>query len=115
MLVQPPIYPPLLQAPENNGRRLVEAPLVLQDDRYQIDFDAFEAAIIENDVKLFLFCNPQNPSGRVWRREELQRLADICLKHGVTVVSDEIHADMTFPPLQHTPMRRCRKRWRKTR
>jgi cystathionine beta-lyase len=82
----------------------VEAPLVLQDNRYQIDFDAFEAAITENDVKLFLFCNPQNPSGRVWRREELQRLADICLKHGVTVVSDEIHADMTFPPLQHIPM-----------
>lgn len=104
VLVQPPIYPPFLQAPENNGRRLVEAPLVLQENRYQIDFEAFEAAITENDVKLFLFCNPQNPSGRVWRREELQRLADICLKHGVTVVSDEIHADMTFPPLQHTPM-----------
>ncbi|AZR81803.1 PatB family C-S lyase [Thiomicrospira sp. S5] len=104
VLVQPPIYPPFLHAPENNGRRLVEAPLVLQDNRYQIDFDAFEAAITENEVKLFLFCNPQNPSGRVWRREELQRLADICLKHGVTVVSDEIHADMTFSPLQHIPM-----------
>jgi len=63
VLVQPPIYPPFLHAPENNGRRLVEAPLVLQDNRYQIDFEAFETAITENDVKLFLFCNPQNPSG----------------------------------------------------
>jgi len=104
VLVQPPVYPPFLSAPALNDRKLVEAPLSLENGRYQIDFEAFEQAITENKVKAFLFCNPQNPSGRVWRRDELQQIVDICYKHGVTIVADEIHADLVYPPLQHTPI-----------
>lgn len=104
VLVQPPIYPPFLQAPEINQRNLVEAPLTLVNNRYEIDFNAFEKQIVDNSVKLFLFCNPQNPSGRVWLRSELEQLAQICLKHGVTIVSDEIHSDMVFQPHKHIPI-----------
>lgn len=104
VLVQPPVYPPFLSAPPLNGRKVVEAPLVLIDNRYQIDFAAFERAIVDHAVKLFLFCNPQNPSGRVWQRHELQRLADICLRHKVIMVSDEIHSDLVYPGHQHTPL-----------
>ena len=104
VLVQPPIYPPFLSAPEANQRKLVEAPVELIKGSYQINFDAFEKLIIEHDVKLFLFCNPQNPSGRVWQREELFKLADICLKHQVTIVSDEIHSDLVYEPYQHIPI-----------
>jgi cystathionine beta-lyase len=108
VLVQPPIYPPFLQAPTQNNRRLVEAPLVLDRTqstlRYEIDFIAFEQAIINHQVKLFLFCNPQNPSGRVWLKTELKQLAELCLKHGVTIVSDEIHSDLIYPGHQHLPI-----------
>lgn len=104
VLVQPPVYPPFLQAPQVNDRQVVEAPLVLDHNRYQIDFDALEQAIVQHNVKLFLFCHPQNPSGRVWQLEELEKLASICLKHDVIIISDEIHADMTFPPLRHIPL-----------
>ena len=103
VLVQPPIYPPFLKAPQINNRQLVEAPLDLIDGRYQIDFDAFEKAIVDNSVKLFLLCNPQNPSGRVWLKTELKRLAQICLNHKVTIISDEIHSDMVYQPHKHTP------------
>ena len=104
VLVQPPIYPPFLKAPEINDRRLIEAPLELVDGRYQIDFESFEKAIVDNSVKLFLFCNPQNPSGRVWLKDEIEQLANICLKHQVTIVSDEIHSDMVYAPHKHIPM-----------
>jgi len=104
VLVQPPIYPPFLNAPLLNDRKTIESPLQLIDNRYEIDFETFEKAIVDNSVKLFLFCNPQNPSGRVWRKPELEKLADICLKHHVTIVSDEIHSDMVFQPNQHIPI-----------
>lgn len=104
ILVQPPIYPPFLSAPESNKRQLINAPLTLVNGRYQIDFDTLEQRIIDNQVKLFLFCNPQNPSGRVWLKTELMRIANICLKHQVIIVSDEIHSDLVFTPHQHTPI-----------
>ncbi|MDX1351672.1 MAG: PatB family C-S lyase [Thiomicrorhabdus sp.] len=104
ILVQPPIYPPFLKAPKINNRKLVEAPLCLVDERYQIDFEAFEKLVVDNSVKLFLLCNPQNPSGRVWSKDELLKLAEICLKHQVIIVSDEIHSDIVYPPYKHTPM-----------
>lgn len=104
ILVQPPVYPPFLTASAIENRQCVEAPLVLKNNRYEIDFDAFEQKIIDHQVKLFLFCNPQNPSGRVWLKSELEKLAAICLEHEVVVVSDEIHADMTYPEHQHIPM-----------
>lgn len=108
VLVQPPVYPPFLSAPTDNGRRLITAPLVLErtDDlfRYKIDFVAFEALVIQHSVKLFLLCNPHNPSGRVWCRQELLALATICLRHGVTIVSDEIHSDLVYPGHRHLPI-----------
>lgn len=103
ILIQPPIYPPFFDAPINNQRNLVEAPLVLENNRYQIDFEAFENKIIQHQVKLFLLCNPQNPSGRVWTKTELTKLVEICAKHQVIIVSDEIHSDLVFAPNKHTP------------
>lgn len=97
VLIQPPIYPPFKNVITDNGRKVVCNPLVLGDDgRYRIDFEAFETSIIKENVKLFLLCNPHNPVGRVWSREELERLGDICCRHQVIVVSDEIHADFVF-------------------
>lgn len=104
VLVQTPVYPPFLQAPVQNGRRLVDAPLLLKAGHYEIDFDAFEKTVEEQRVKLFLFCHPQNPSGRVWKRWELKRLADICLRYGVIIVSDEIHSDLVYAGNRHIPM-----------
>ena len=104
VLIQPPIYPPFYQAAALNERQWVEAPLVLQQDQYQIDFDALERQIIAQGVRLFLFCNPHNPAGRVWTRDELEQLAAICLKHQVIMVSDEIHSDLVYAPHRHTPL-----------
>ena len=104
VLVQLPIYPPFIKAPKLHDRTLVEAPLQLVDNRYEIDFEAFEKAIVDNSVKLFLLCNPQNPSGRVWQESELHTLAEICLRHNVIIVSDEIHSDMVYAPHKHVPI-----------
>lgn len=104
VLVLPPIYPPFLSAAKQHQRNLVESPLQLHNNRYEIDFVAFEKAIILNNVKLFLFCHPQNPSGRVWLKEELIQLANICIKHQVIIVSDEIHSDLVTPNKTHIPL-----------
>ena len=97
VLIQPPVYYPFKEVVEDNNRRLVNNTLVLQDDgTYVIDYEDFENKIVSENVKLFILCNPHNPVGRVWTKEELERLGDICLKHGVFVVSDEIHADFVF-------------------
>lgn len=102
VLIQTPVYYPFKGVIESNNRRVVRAPLIYEDGRYSIDFDAFEAAIVDNKVRLFLFCSPHNPVGRVWTKDELERLGAICLKHRVVVVSDEIHADFVYPEHQHT-------------
>lgn len=97
VLIQQPVYYPFTEVIEDNGRVVVSNDLVLGDDnRYHIDFDDLERKITENDIKLFLLCNPHNPSRRVFTREELTAIGDICLKHGVLVVSDEIHNDFVF-------------------
>lgn len=97
VLIQPPVYYPFKEVVEDNHRRPVNNTLVLGGDgTYTIDYEDFEKKIIEENVKLFILCNPHNPVGRVWTKEELERLGDICLKHGVFVVSDEIHADFVF-------------------
>ncbi|MFN8594675.1 MAG: PatB family C-S lyase [Anaerolineae bacterium] len=104
MLVQPPVYPPMLMAAESTQRRRVDAPLVLQPDgSYGIDWDNFESAITA-DTRMFLFCNPHNPIGRVYNREELSKLAEICLKHDLSIVSDEIHSDLIYRGQQHVPI-----------
>lgn len=102
VLIQRPVYYPFSEAILDNERTLVNNPLKLQDGRYVINFEDFEAKIRDNQVKLFILSNPHNPVGRVWSQEELARLGDICLKYGVLIVSDEIHADFTFPGNCHT-------------
>lgn len=102
VLIQQPVYYAFSGVVKNNGRKVVNAPLVYDDGRYSIDFSAFEQAIVENDVKLFLLCNPHNPVGRVWSRDELEALTGICLAHDVIVVSDEIHMDFARPGYSHT-------------
>ena len=97
VLIQLPVYYPFAEVIEDNGRRVVSNTLYRgEDNRYHIDFEDFEQKIIQNKVKLFLLCNPHNPVGRVWTREELIRLGDICVKHDVIVASDEIHEDFVF-------------------
>lgn len=102
VLIQQPVYYPFTEVIADNGRVPVNSPLKLLNGHYEIDFDDFEKKITAHCVKLFLLCSPHNPVGRVWREWELQRLGDICLKHGVVVVSDEIHCDFTNPGYRHT-------------
>lgn len=97
VLIQLPVYYPFAEVIEDNGRRVVSSDLYRGgDNRYHTDFEDFEQKITDNKVKLFLLCNPHNPVGRVWTREELIRLGDICVKHDVIVASDEIHEDFVF-------------------
>ena len=101
VLIQQPVYYPFSEAITDNERLLVNNPLVYKDGKYSIDFEDFEAKIVEHKVKLFILCSPHNPVGRVWTKEELIQLGDICLKHGVLVVSDEIHADFIYDGYKH--------------
>ncbi len=103
VLVQPPVYYPFYHVINNNGRTLVQSPMIYENGRYSIDFEDFEKKIVENDVKLYILCSPHNPVCRVWTQEELQKLGAICNKHGVIVISDEIHCDFAFPEHPHTP------------
>lgn len=102
VIIQPPVYYPFYNVINNNERKLIENPLVYKDGRYEIDFEDFEKKIIQNDVKLFIFCSPHNPVCRVWTKDELQKLGEICRKHNVIVVADEIHCDFTWEGHPHT-------------
>lgn len=101
VIIQEPVYYPFRETVEVNDRHLVVNELVYNNGKYTIDFDLFEQQLIDEDVKLFILCSPHNPVGRVWTKEELIRLGDICLKHNVLVVSDEIHADFTYDGHTH--------------
>jgi len=97
VLLQQPVYYPFSEVITDNGREVVSNDLVLTEEgTYKIDFADFEQKIIANGIKLFLLCSPHNPVGRVWTKEELETIGDICVKHGVTVVSDEIHNDFIW-------------------
>lgn len=101
VIIQQPVYYPFGEMIISNNRKLVNSPLVLKDGHYETDFDDFEKKIVENNVKLFILCSPHNPVGRVWSKEELKKIGDICIKHNVTVFSDEIHADFVYSPNKH--------------
>lgn len=101
VLLQQPVYYPFSETILDNHRKLVNNPLKLENGHYEIDFDDFERKIAENHVKLFLLCSPHNPVGRVWKEWELRKLGEICLRYGVLVVSDEIHADFTYGNNKH--------------
>lgn len=101
VLIQEPVYYPFRETVVDNERHLVVNQLVYEAGGYRMDLADFEAKIVANDVKLFILCSPHNPVGRVWREEELVAVGDICLRHGVLVVADEIHADFTYPGHTH--------------
>ena len=96
VLINTPVYPPFARSVRLNNRRLIENSLVKVNGHFEIDFEQLERDIVENDVKLYVFCSPHNPGGRVWTKEELTKVADLCQKHGVLLISDEIHQDLAI-------------------
>lgn len=102
VLIQPPVYPPFYRVLENNKRIANLNPLIHDGEKYVMDYDSLEKQL--DNTKLIMLCNPHNPVGRVWTREELTRLGEICLKKDVVIISDEIHADFIFKGSKHTPM-----------
>ena len=103
VIVNTPVYYPFLNAVKNNNRKLICSDLKNEVGRYSVDFEDFENKIRENEVKLFILCSPHNPAGRVWKREELKKLFEICKKYHVYVISDEIHQDLVFGENKHIP------------
>lgn len=108
VLIQNPVYYPFTNIIRDNDRRVIDNTLVYEKrvtegkSQYSIDYEDFERKIVQENIKLFILCNPHNPVGRVWTREELQYLGEICLHHHVIVVSDEIHNDFVYPGFEHT-------------
>jgi len=103
VLVQRPVYYPFFNAIETNRAEILSSSLILDRDRYEMDFDDFEKKAADPATTLFILCSPHNPVGRVWTREELTRVGEICLKHRVLVVADEIHADLVYKGITFTP------------
>jgi cysteine-S-conjugate beta-lyase len=103
VIVQPPIYPPFFSAVTETGRKLVENPLKLEQGRYCIDFEHLEQCA-SSGAKLLLLCSPHNPVGRVWQEGELEGILDIARRYQLTILSDEIHADLIYPDYQHIPL-----------
>ena len=103
IILQPPVFFDFFDVIRENHRRVVANPLMLKDGRYEMDFNGLERLAGDPRNRMLYLCNPHNPVGRVWTRDELHRLKDICLRHGVLVVADEIHGDITFPGHPYTP------------
>ena len=105
ILIQTPVYPPFASAVKDNGRELVENPLI-KDEKgyYTIDFEDLEKKLSLDEVKLFILCNPHNPVGRVWKKEELLKMGELCKKYNVRILADEIWRDLIMPGYKHTPM-----------
>jgi len=103
IIIQPPVYYPFFRVIENNGCHIVNNPLKFSGERYFMDFDDLERKLDDPRVKLLILCNPHNPVGREWHKEELSMLGEICIRHNVIIVSDEIHADILFEGVKHIP------------
>jgi cystathionine beta-lyase len=103
VLIQPPVYSHFITDPVVRGQVLRDPPLVEKGDTYEIDFDAFEKAITPR-TKIFVLCNPHNPVAKVFKRDELERLAAICLRHNLLICADEIHCDLLYPGYRHIPI-----------
>lgn len=103
VIVQTPVYNCFFSSIRNNGCEIDASPLIATGDTYEMDFEDLERRAADPRAKVFLLCNPHNPVGRVWTREELERAGEICLRHGVTVISDEIHCELTMPGYRYTP------------
>lgn len=100
VVIQPPVYPPFAQTITANRRVVVDNPLRIADGRYEIDFEDLDRKL--EGARVFVLCNPHNPSGRVFTPEELRRMGELCVRHGVVIVSDEIHSDLLIKPHKHT-------------
>ena len=111
VIVQPPVFFDFYDIIKENDRKIVSNPLVLEDGRYTMDFDQLEILAADPDNKMIYLCNPHNPVGRVWTKAELLQLGDICARHNVLVVSDEIHGDITFSDYAYTPFATLGKRY----
>ena len=103
VLIQTPVYPPFFKSITAHERKVVTNPLIETDHYYTIDFEAFEQSL-QQGVKAFILCSPHNPVGRVWKEEELKKMADLCIKHNVLIISDEIHCDLVYEGHTHTPI-----------
>ncbi len=99
VVINPPVYPPFAAQIKANGRKVVNSPLVVKDGKYRFDFDDLDRKLA--GAKVLLFCSPHNPTGRVFSREELTRVGELCCKHNVYIVSDEIHSDLAHKPHKH--------------
>ncbi|WP_332849206.1 MalY/PatB family protein [Bacillus xiapuensis] len=104
VVVQSPVYTPFFDMIERNERQVANNQLVLRAHHYEIDFEDLEAKLSADETKLMLLCSPHNPGGRVWTKDELTKVAKLCQKHQVVIVSDEIHSDLTADPFPHTPI-----------
>ena len=103
VLIQTPVYNIFFNSILNNGRVALESPLVLKNNRYEMDFEQLEKDLSDKQTTLMILCNPQNPGGRIWTKEELIRVAELCKKYGVTVISDEVHCDLTVGGKKYVP------------
>ena len=100
VLFQPPVYTPFINTIKGNGRIPVENPLIKRNGKYEMDFEGLESILKNQKIKLMILCSPHNPVGRVWSVEELTTLAEIAEKYDLIIVSDEIHADITYKSIQ---------------
>lgn len=103
ILIQPPVYNHFFNAIENNGRNILESSLVYENGTYSIDWKLLEQGLSDPKVSMMIVCNPQNPSGHIWSREELQHIGALCQKYGIIVIADEIHCDLTDPGVDYIP------------
>ncbi len=103
VILQPPVFFEFRMVIRSNKRRIVKNALNLVDGRYEIDFDDLEAKAANENNKILILCNPHNPVGRVWTKQELEQVAEICKRHGVFVIADEIHGDFAYAPHRYTP------------
>ena len=103
VLIQTPVYNIFFNSILNNGRQVLESPLIYDGDRYHMDFESLENALSDPQVTLMILCNPHNPTGNIWNKETLVRIGELCAKHHVVVLSDEIHCDLTDPGFEYIP------------
>ncbi|SDN98384.1 cystathione beta-lyase [Psychrobacillus sp. OK028] len=103
VLIHTPVYPPFMSVPKNLDRQVVTSQLIEKDNSYVVDWESFEECL-SKDVKVFILCNPHNPGGKVWSKDDLTKMATLCQQYNVLVLSDEIHSDLIFEPNKHIPM-----------
>ena len=103
VLILTPVYNMFFNSIVNNGRYIIESPLVYENGEYHIDFSDLEEKLSDPQTSLMVLCNPHNPIGKIWSRDELAKIGELCKKHGVTVISDEIHCDITAPNAEYVP------------